>query len=198
MLSYYRYYHHLQFQFHLFQLLLVKMLMKDIQLDYHLKQLQPELKIAIFEKEYVGFGASGRNGGWASAEYPTSSKRLIKEHGLDSYKQLRTALINSIDEIGQIASLNKWQIDYAKGGSLLFATNKPQLTRISAEIDDEHQLLSKAQVKETYYIKPLESWLWRMTSMILGCTFLYEYDIRLYNLISYFLYEYDVLPYIHV
>jgi len=32
---------------------------------YHLKQLQPELKIAIFEAEYVGFGASGRNGGWA-------------------------------------------------------------------------------------------------------------------------------------
>jgi glycine/D-amino acid oxidase-like deaminating enzyme len=61
---------------------------------------------------------------------------------------LRTALINSIDEIGQIASLNKWQIDYAKGGSLLFATNKPQLTRISTEIDDEHQLFSKAQVKE--------------------------------------------------
>jgi glycine/D-amino acid oxidase-like deaminating enzyme len=115
---------------------------------YHLKQLQPALKIAIFEKEYVGFGASGRNGGWASAEYPTSSKRLIKEHGLDSYKQLRTSLINSIDEIGQIASLNKWQIDYAKGGSLLFATNKPQLIRISAEIDDEHQLFSKAQVKE--------------------------------------------------
>lgn len=115
---------------------------------YHLKQLQPALKIAIFEKEYVGFGASGRNGGWASAEYPTSGRRLIKEHGLDSYKQLRTALINSIDEIGQIASLNKWQIDYAKGGSLLFATNKAQLTRISTEIDDEHQMFSKAQVRE--------------------------------------------------
>ncbi|MSZ27532.1 MAG: FAD-dependent oxidoreductase, partial [Actinobacteria bacterium] len=35
---------------------------------YHLKKLQPSLSIAIFEKEYVGFGASGRNGGWASAE----------------------------------------------------------------------------------------------------------------------------------
>ena len=30
---------------------------------YHLKKLQPSLSIAIFEKEYVGFGASGRNGG---------------------------------------------------------------------------------------------------------------------------------------
>ncbi|MSO26012.1 MAG: FAD-dependent oxidoreductase, partial [Candidatus Nanopelagicaceae bacterium] len=49
---------------------------------YHLKKIQPSLTIAIFEQNYVGFGASGRNGGWASAEYPTSSTRLIKEHGL--------------------------------------------------------------------------------------------------------------------
>ena len=80
---------------------------------FHLKQFQPNLKIAVFEKEYVGFGASGRNGGWASAEYPTSSNRLIKENGLESYKNLRTAITKSVDEIGQIAKSNNWQIDYA-------------------------------------------------------------------------------------
>jgi glycine/D-amino acid oxidase-like deaminating enzyme len=113
---------------------------------YHLKQLQPEVNIAIFESEYVGFGASGRNGGWASAEYPTSGKRVIKEHGLDSYRQLRNSLINSISEIGQIARDNHWQIDYAKGGALVFATNPAQLSRISSDIDDEHKLLTKSQV----------------------------------------------------
>ena len=115
---------------------------------YHLKQLQPELKIAIFEKEYVGFGASGRNGGWASAEYPTSSKRLIKEHGIESYKALRDAITKSIDEIGQIAKQNNWQIDYAKGGSLVFARNKAQLSRISIELDNEHTFLNKSQTQE--------------------------------------------------
>jgi glycine/D-amino acid oxidase-like deaminating enzyme len=94
----------------------------------------------------VGFGASGRNGGWASAEYPTSGKRVIKEHGLDSYRQLRNSLINSISEIGQIARDNHWQIDYAKGGALVFATNPAQLSRISSDIDDEHKLLTKSQV----------------------------------------------------
>jgi glycine/D-amino acid oxidase-like deaminating enzyme len=115
---------------------------------YHLKQLQPELKIAIFEKEYVGFGASGRNGGWASAEYPTSSKRLIKEHGIESYKALRDAITKSIDEIGQIAKQNNWQINYAKGGSLVFARNKAQLSRISIELDNEHTFLNKSQTQE--------------------------------------------------
>jgi glycine/D-amino acid oxidase-like deaminating enzyme len=115
---------------------------------YHLKQLQPSLKIAIFEQKYVGYGASGRNGGWASAEYPTSNSRLIKEHGVQTYKNLRKSLIESIDEIGQIAKSNAWQIEYAKGGALVFATNKAQLTRISSEIDDEHKFLTKDQASE--------------------------------------------------
>jgi glycine/D-amino acid oxidase-like deaminating enzyme len=115
---------------------------------YHLKQLQPSLKIAIFEQKYVGYGASGRNGGWASAEYPTSNSRLLKEHGVQTYKNLRKSLIESIDEIGQIAKSNAWQIEYAKGGALVFATNKAQLTRISSEIDDEHKFLTKDQASE--------------------------------------------------
>ena len=115
---------------------------------FHLKQFQPHLNIAVFEKEYVGFGASGRNGGWASAEYPTSGNRLIKENGLESYKNLRTAITKSIDEIGQIAKLNNWQIDYAKGGALVFARSNAQLSRISKEIDEEHQLLNKSQTTE--------------------------------------------------
>jgi glycine/D-amino acid oxidase-like deaminating enzyme len=115
---------------------------------YHLKQIQPSLSIAIFEQNYVGFGASGRNGGWASAEYPTSSKRLIKEHGLQVYKNLRKSLIESVDEIGEIAKMNNWEIEYAKGGSLVFATNDAQLTRISAEFDSEHQLLNSTEVKQ--------------------------------------------------
>ena len=115
---------------------------------YHLKQIQPSLKIAIFEQNYVGFGASGRNGGWASAEYPTSNTRVIKEHGLRVYQNLRSALTQSIDEIGQIAQSNKWQIEYAKGGALVFATNEAQLTRISTEVNDEHNFLNQSQASE--------------------------------------------------
>jgi glycine/D-amino acid oxidase-like deaminating enzyme len=106
------------------------------------------LRIAIFEQNYVGFGASGRNGGWASAEYPTSNSRVIKEHGSTSFRDLRKALIESIDEIGQISTENNWQIEYAKGGALVFATNKAQLTRITADIDDEHRLLNQDQARE--------------------------------------------------
>lgn len=123
---------------------------------YHLKQIQPSLNIAIFEKDYVGFGASGRNGGWASAEYPTSSARLIKEHGLAVYQNLRKSLIESIDEIGQIAKSNNWQIEYAKGGSLVFATNNAQLSRISQDLDNEHNFLNTVEAKQLLNVQNIK------------------------------------------
>lgn len=123
---------------------------------FHLKQIQPSLSIAIFEQNYVGFGASGRNGGWASAEYPTSSARLIKEHGSQVYQNLRNSLIESIDEIGQIAKTNNWLIEYAKGGSLVFATNNAQLSRISKDFDNEHNLLNSDEVKQLLNVRNIK------------------------------------------
>lgn len=42
---------------------------------FHLIAGDPTLKIAIFEARHLGFGASGRNGGWISSDYPVSKIR---------------------------------------------------------------------------------------------------------------------------
>ena len=60
---------------------------------YYLKQLDPSLRIVILEAERIGFGASGRNGGWCSALYPTTA----------DYTVVRPHLVTSIDEIGAFA-----------------------------------------------------------------------------------------------
>ena len=36
---------------------------------YYLKQLDPSLSVVVVERHHVGFGASGRNGGWVVAEF---------------------------------------------------------------------------------------------------------------------------------
>jgi glycine/D-amino acid oxidase-like deaminating enzyme len=42
---------------------------------YYLNKIDPELTIAICEREIAGFGASGRNGGWASSSgWPAASR----------------------------------------------------------------------------------------------------------------------------
>src|SRR5690242_3161763 len=39
---------------------------------YYLARAEPSLRIVVVEAEVAGFGASGRNGGWCSALFPTS------------------------------------------------------------------------------------------------------------------------------
>ncbi|HRK45902.1 MAG TPA: FAD-binding oxidoreductase, partial [Nocardioides sp.] len=39
---------------------------------YYLARAEPSLRIVMVESEVAGFGASGRNGGWCSALFPTS------------------------------------------------------------------------------------------------------------------------------
>ena len=43
---------------------------------YYLAKADPALRIAVLEAEFVGYGASGRNGGWLSAELPGSRDAL--------------------------------------------------------------------------------------------------------------------------
>ena len=68
---------------------------------YHLITNNPTLDIAIFEAEEIGFGASGRNGGWASSDYPVYKSTLIKRHGAEKTELLIQSLTSSIDEIGE-------------------------------------------------------------------------------------------------
>ena len=62
---------------------------------FHLKRLDPTLSIAIFEAEEIGFGASGRNGGWVSSDYPVYQSTLIKRHGRSKTELLFASLRES-------------------------------------------------------------------------------------------------------
>ena len=51
---------------------------------YSLAKADPQLRIAVLEREIAGFGASGRNGGWCSALFPRSPGSLERRHGFDA------------------------------------------------------------------------------------------------------------------
>ncbi|MEI9907644.1 MAG: FAD-dependent oxidoreductase [Actinomycetota bacterium] len=104
---------------------------------HHLISSNPRLKIAVLEKDRVGSGASGRNGGWISALYPVTKERteLLDAH-----------LIQSIDEIGDFVSQAKIDCGFIKGGSLSIARNYGQLRRLQKESHDV--LLSSKETRE--------------------------------------------------
>jgi len=114
---------------------------------YHLNQFDKSLRIAVFEACEIGFGASGRNGGWASSEYPVTKKSLIKRHGETKANQLFTALDQSIDEIGKFAKKYAQKSGFVKSGSLYFSRNQGQLQRLKAK-SSANDWLSAKEVRE--------------------------------------------------
>ncbi|KUL33337.1 NAD(P)/FAD-dependent oxidoreductase [Actinoplanes awajinensis] len=92
---------------------------------YYLAKADPTLRIVILEAEFCGFGASGRNGGWASGLFPVSEAKLARTFGATAAKAMHTALADAVDEIGRTGI----ECDYAKGGVISLIRTPGQLRR---------------------------------------------------------------------
>jgi len=105
---------------------------------YYLSEARPDLTIAIVEAEIAGFGASGRNGGWASALFPSSMATIAKEAGREGALTQHAAMRASIDEVIRVAAAEGIDADIAKGGSVTLARSDTQWERANATVEDAH------------------------------------------------------------
>lgn len=101
---------------------------------YFLQRHDPSLRIRIIEAEVAGFGASGRNGGWASALFPVSIDRLAAKAGRDAAVRMIRTMERAVDDIGRIAHDEEWSISWAKGGTVASARSDAQLVRARDEV----------------------------------------------------------------
>lgn len=111
---------------------------------YYLKRAAPDTRIVILEAEYCGFGASGRNGGWASGAFPASEARLARRFGAPAAAAMHHALGEAVDEVGRAAAAEGIDCDYAKGGTLSLVRSPAQLRRARHDpgfIDAERALV---------------------------------------------------------
>lgn len=106
---------------------------------YYLKQERPDLDIAIIEREFVGFGASGRNGGWMSAEPAGQFRRYAKARGVKSARDLQSAMFEAVDESVAIARDEGFDDDLVRDGLIHVATNSAQLARARHHLNEMHQ-----------------------------------------------------------
>ncbi|MEO9181241.1 MAG: FAD-dependent oxidoreductase, partial [Acidimicrobiales bacterium] len=79
------------------------------------------LRIAVLEKEVCGFGASGRNGGWASGLFPMGNNAVIRRYGEDSFHHQRHVLQAAVGELGAAFELDGIDANFVHGGTLTFA-----------------------------------------------------------------------------
>lgn len=114
---------------------------------HHLLSHDSHLKIAVIEQSTVGSGASGRNGGWASALYPIDDARMLKHFSQEIIDSLHHQLRSSIDEIGAFASKEKIDCDFHKGGSLVVARNGGQLERLKNSLEEGSTFLDAQETQ---------------------------------------------------
>jgi glycine/D-amino acid oxidase-like deaminating enzyme len=104
---------------------------------YALAELDPGLDIVVLEAEFVGFGASGRNGGWLSAELSGSKQRYGATHGREGVTALVRAMEQSVDDVIEVCRAEGIDADIVKNGVLYVARSPAQMVRLREGLADD-------------------------------------------------------------
>jgi glycine/D-amino acid oxidase-like deaminating enzyme len=107
---------------------------------FYLAQADPTLRIAIIERDHVGFGASGRNGGWTSSIFPVSLDHVAKQYGRAAAVHLQLEMNETVDEIGRVIAAEGIDAQYVKHGFLSLARSRAQLARARAMVGSSSAL----------------------------------------------------------
>lgn len=92
----------------------------------------PNLNVIVLERDVVGFGAAGRNGGWIGAGLAGAPGRYAKRSGWDIVRDGAALFREAVALIGQTAAEEGIDAGFAQGGTLAFAASDPQVARLRA------------------------------------------------------------------
>lgn len=102
---------------------------------YYLLRAEPTLRVAVLEAQIAGFGASGRNGGWCSALFPSGFSSLARRHGADAATAMRRAMNDTVEEVGRVTAAEGIDCDFVRGGTIELARSAAQLTRVRSAVE---------------------------------------------------------------
>lgn len=137
---------------------------------YYLKRARPDLEVVVLEREFAGYGASGRNGGWLSAAFNGSRPAMAKRHGEAAVIDLSRAMQETVDEVLAVCEAEGIAADQLKSGMLTVARNPAQAARLAADLpavrrwlpggDDDVIALSRDEVAARLHVEGALSGWW--------------------------------------
>jgi glycine/D-amino acid oxidase-like deaminating enzyme len=104
---------------------------------YYLKRATPDLRVVVLEREFAGFGASGRNGGWLSRHFAARRDVMAKSHGRDAVAAMERAMRDTVDEVIAVCERERIEADIVKHGLLRVARGPAQAARLRAALADD-------------------------------------------------------------
>jgi succinate dehydrogenase/fumarate reductase flavoprotein subunit len=81
---------------------------------YYLLRTVPGLKVAVLEKEIVGYGASGRNGGWCSSKFPVTPRMLEHRYGRERARALMLAMCDAVDDVSRVCQQENFDASFTR------------------------------------------------------------------------------------
>jgi glycine/D-amino acid oxidase-like deaminating enzyme len=106
---------------------------------HYLLLADPTLDVVVLEAEHVGFGASGRNGGWVSALWPVGPRTLARRSGAGAARAMVAELQDTVDEVGRATESAGIDCGFRKGGAIALARSPAQAARARAEVDEARE-----------------------------------------------------------
>jgi glycine/D-amino acid oxidase-like deaminating enzyme len=106
----------------------------------YLLRRDPSLRVAVLESEVVGFGASGRNGGWCIGLFPLSAARLERRFGREATRALLLAMIDTVGEVERALVEERIDCQFRMGGVLRVARGPDQLAALESTYAEYERL----------------------------------------------------------
>ena len=128
---------------------------------FYLAEAEPRTRIAVVEARRIGFGASGRNGGWCSGFFPLLPDELADRFGRDAALAAYRESFASIDEVQRVVESEGIECQFHRGGTIQSASTPVQASRLREVVRRQHHLgmtrddlrwLSSVEVREHLHL----------------------------------------------
>lgn len=100
---------------------------------WHLLEADPTLRVVVCEAEHVGFGASGRNGGWCSPAIGVTPAELARRTTPATARRVVHVLRATVDDVGAFCAAHVPEAAFRKGGILRIARGDHEVPAVEAD-----------------------------------------------------------------
>lgn len=103
---------------------------------YWLKRKDPTIEVAVLERNTVGYGASGRNGGWLSGKMVGLRKNLVHHPGgRAAVSEMERRTRQAVSDVADLFDERGIDIDAARGGMMQIALTESELERLKHHVE---------------------------------------------------------------
>lgn len=102
---------------------------------WHLKRLKPSLDVVVVEGDAIGYGASGRNGGFSMTLFGFEPEVTAMLHGLERAREAHAYMEDAVDYVRDLVAEQDMDSRYEHNGFARLSLTRVHETRLRRQYD---------------------------------------------------------------